>query len=65
MTGAEVRNLADEEIAAELRRLREQLFRLRTQSVSEKIEDNSQFRKIKRDIARLLTERNTRQAAKA
>jgi len=65
MKGSEVKALADEEITAELKRLRDQLFKLRTQAVSEKIEDNSQFRKARRDIARLLTERHKRRAAKA
>ena len=60
MNGAEVRNMKDEEIAAELGRLRERLFTMRIQSVTEKVEDNSQFGKIKRDIARLLTERTAR-----
>ena len=64
MTGEEVRKLKDEEIAVEVRRLREKLYTLRTQSVTEKVEDVSQFKKIRRDIARLLSERTTR-AAKA
>ena len=32
-------------------------------AVTEKIEDTSQFTKIKKDIARLLTEQNARKAA--
>lgn len=63
MNGSEVRALKDEEIGVELKRLRTKLFTLRTQAVSEKVEDNSQFRKIRRDIARLLTEQRTRAAA--
>ena len=65
MTGKEVRALSDEEIRVELGRLRRSLFTLRTQSVTEKVEDNSQFRKVRRDIARLLTERNARARARA
>ena len=64
MTGEEVRKLKDEEIALEVRRLREKLYTLRTQAVTEKVEDLSQFTKIRRDVARLLTERSAR-AAKA
>lgn len=60
MTGAEVRALSDEEIGVEIKRLRMELFDLRTQSVTEKIEDTSRFSKVKKDIARLLTERNAR-----
>jgi large subunit ribosomal protein L29 len=52
----EIREMAGEEIAADLSQLREKLFTLRTQSVTEKVEDNTQFGKTRRDIARLLTE---------
>lgn len=64
MTGAEVKALRDEEIGIELKRLREKLFTLRSQTVTEKVEDTSQFLKIRRDVARLLTERNARRHAK-
>jgi ribosomal protein L29 len=64
MTGAEAKALRDEEIGIELKRLREKLFTLRSQAVTEKVEDTSQFLKVRKDIARLLTERNTRRLAK-
>ena len=60
MTGAEVKKLKDEEIEIELTRMRERLFKLRTQSVTEKVEDVSQFAKIRKDVARLLGERHAR-----
>lgn len=60
MTGEEVRKLKDEEVALEIRRLRDKLYTLRTQAVTEKVEDLSQFTKIRRDVARLLTERTAR-----
>ena len=63
MTPKEVRKLNDEEIEVEIERLRRRHFELRTQSVTEKIEDTSQYTKIKKDIARLLTEQNARKAA--
>ncbi len=63
MTGKEVRDLSSEEIGVELARLRDRLYTLRTQSVTEKVEDNSQFKKVRRDIARLLTEQTARAAA--
>ena len=63
MKGAEVKALKDEEITVELRRLREKQFRLRGQALTEKIEDNSQFKQIRRDIARLLGERRRREIA--
>ena len=63
MTPKEVRKLNDDEISVEIERLRRKHFELRTQAVTEKIEDTSQFGKIKKDIARLLTEQKTREAA--
>lgn len=66
MTGEEVRKMTDDEIKLELGRLRERLYGLRVQAVTEKIEDVSKFGKIRKDIARVLTERNRRrQTAKA
>lgn len=64
MTGAEVRALKDEEISVELDRLRGSLLSLRSKSVTEKIEDSSSFGKIRKDIARLQTERRARQMSK-
>lgn len=60
----EVRQLSDEEIGVEVRRLRDRLYTLRSQRVTEKVEDTSQFGKVKADVARLLTEQSAR-AAKA
>lgn len=60
MTPKEVRKLNDEELDVEYERLKRRHFELRTQAVTEKIEDTSQFAKIKKDIARLLTEQHTR-----
>ncbi|GIW74527.1 MAG: hypothetical protein KatS3mg103_1049 [Phycisphaerales bacterium] len=60
MTGREVRELDNQEIQAELVRLRKRLHQLRVQAATEKVEDNSEFSKIRKDIARLLTERTAR-----
>ena len=64
MTGSEARALTDEKLSGELVGLRRQLHTLRTQAVTEKVEDNSQFRKVRRDISRLLLVQ-TERAAKA
>ena len=64
-TNEEIRKMRDEEIGIELRRMRDKLYTLRSQTVTEKVEDTSQMRKIRRDVARLLTERRARQIAKA
>jgi len=63
MKAIEVHTFNDEEIAVELRRLSRKLFDLRTQAITEKIEDTSQFLKVRRDIARLKTERQSRRVA--
>ena len=63
MTPKEVRKLKDEESSVEIERLRRKQFELRSQAVTEKIEDTSQFAKIKKDIARLLTEQTARAKA--
>lgn len=65
---AQLRTLTDEELAAELRTHRAQLFTLRTQAVTEKVEDNSAFTGTRQLAARVLTEMNARRhraAAKA
>ena len=64
MIGEEVRKLKSEEIQVELSKLRMSLFDLRSQRVTDKVGDTSQFRKIRKDIARLLTERRARQISK-
>jgi large subunit ribosomal protein L29 len=63
MKAEEVHQISDEELAEELKRLRQHLYDLKSQAVTEKVEDPSQFRKTRRDIARLLTERRERQLA--
>jgi large subunit ribosomal protein L29 len=60
MKALEVHRLTGEEIDAELSRLRRRLYDLRVQAATEKIEDPTQFRKVRRDVARLLTERKAR-----
>ncbi len=60
MKAKEVHKLSDEEIDVEVARLRQRTFELRTQAVTEKIEDTTQFGSTRRDIARLLTEQNAR-----
>jgi large subunit ribosomal protein L29 len=61
-TSEEVRKMRHEEIGIELKRLREKLYTLRSQTVTEKVEDTSQMRKLRKDVARLLTERRARQS---
>jgi len=55
MKARELRQLSDEELQSELERLQRHLFDLRSQAVTEKLEDPSLATKAKRDIARILT----------
>ncbi len=52
---SDLRELKTEELHAELDRLRRHLFDLRSQSVTEKLEDATQLGKTRRDIARVFT----------
>ena len=60
MKAKAVHKLGDEELSIEVSNLRKKLFELKTQGVTEKIQDTSQYSKIRRDISRLLTEQNMR-----
>ncbi|MBL9118797.1 MAG: 50S ribosomal protein L29 [Phycisphaerae bacterium] len=62
MKAVEVHKLNNDEIKVEANRLRRRLFDLRVQTVTEKIEDTSQFKKTRKDLARVLTELNARKA---
>ncbi len=61
MKATEAHKMSEEEIDAEEQRLRRQLYDLRCQAVTQKVEDPRQMGNIRRDIARLLTERRKRQ----
>jgi large subunit ribosomal protein L29 len=52
---AEIRQLTDEEIQTELDRLQRHMFDLRSQAVTEKLENASMLGKTRRDIARIKT----------
>lgn len=64
MNYAEIKRMNDEELAVEADRLQRKLFDLRCAVVTEKIEDPSQFQKVRRDVARLKTEQNSRRGAR-
>ena len=60
MKAKAVHKLSDEELTIEVGTLRKRMFELKNQSVTEKIQDTSQYGKIRKDIARLLSERSVR-----
>ena len=57
--------MTGEELSTELERLRRHLFDIRSQSVTEKLEDPTLITKAKRDIARILTVQRERHAPAA
>jgi len=50
-----IRELSVDELREELERLREERFRLRFRSATEAIENPSQFKMLRRNIARIAT----------
>ena len=60
MKAVEAHKMSAEELTTEEQKLRRQLYDLRCQAVTEKLENPRQLRNIRRDIARLLTERKLR-----
>jgi ribosomal protein L29 len=60
MKAKAVHKLSDEELTIEVGTLRKRMFELKNQSVTEKIQDTSQYGKIRKDIARLLSEKSVR-----
>jgi large subunit ribosomal protein L29 len=55
MTTKEIREKSTEHLGQELLEQRKHMFDLRSQAVTEKLEDPSQLKKTRRDIARMLT----------
>ncbi len=54
--------MSDKVLSAELKKQREKHFELRSQTVTEKVTDTSQFSKVRKDIARVQTELSARRA---
>ena len=61
MKASEAKKMSLEELESEQQRLRSHLFDLRSQAVTEKLENPRQLMNTRRDIARLLTELRQRQ----
>ena len=65
MRAKDLRDLTDDELEQRLADTRHELFNLRFQSVTGALENTARLRLAKREIARILTVRNDRQAAAA
>ncbi|HYF15262.1 MAG TPA: 50S ribosomal protein L29 [Phycisphaerales bacterium] len=65
MTGRELRAMKEDELKITLAKTRGELFDLKTKRVSENVEDTSRFGKLRKDVARMLTEQRSRSVAAA
>jgi ribosomal protein L29 len=65
MNSADTKSMNKEQLHGKLKELRGELFTLKQKMATEKVEDLSQFRKKRQDIARVLTEINARRHAQA
>jgi len=61
MKPAEMRSMSDEQLALTLKDTIKNLFHLRCQSATERLETPSEMKKAKRDVARILTIQRERQ----
>ncbi|MBW3601700.1 MAG: 50S ribosomal protein L29 [Actinobacteria bacterium] len=65
MRAEELRELNDTELAEQLDEHRDELFRLRFQVVTGQLDDVTRLRRVRRDIARVLTVQRERELAGA
>jgi large subunit ribosomal protein L29 len=65
MKSSEYRGMSDEQLALSLRDVEKNLFHLRFQSATERLETPSEIRKAKREVARIKTIQRERHRAAA
>ena len=65
MKSQEIHKMKDEELQVEQRRLRDRLYELKSQAVTEKLDNPRALTQARRDIARILTESRARQIQEA
>jgi large subunit ribosomal protein L29 len=65
MKPAELREMSDEQLALTLKETVKNLFHLRVQSATERLETPSEIKKAKRDVARIKTIQRERELAAA
>ncbi|MFO0831924.1 MAG: 50S ribosomal protein L29 [Phycisphaerales bacterium] len=61
MNGKEVRAMKDDELRLEIAKLRNSIYDVRAKRETEAVQDTAQPGKVRKDIARLLTEQRARQ----
>jgi large subunit ribosomal protein L29 len=62
---SELREMNDEQLQFTLKETREELFQLRFQSATEKLDAPSNLRRLRREVARILTLQREREIAAA
>ncbi|MBD3673614.1 MAG: 50S ribosomal protein L29 [Planctomycetaceae bacterium] len=65
MKVSEIREMSDDQLVAELNETRRQLFDLRFQAATERLDVPSELKKLRKKIARILTVQSERQKAGA
>ena len=55
MNAADIRDLSDDEIVDQITQAKEELFRLRFRSATQKLENHALIKGLRRDIARMKT----------
>ena len=63
MTTTEIQKLGDEQLIQTVTQIRKELFELRNQAVTQKIENPRKPAALRKDVARLLTEKRSRELA--
>jgi large subunit ribosomal protein L29 len=64
MTAEELRELSDPELEEKFREFKEELFRLRFANVTGQLDNPQRLKRLRRDIARVLTVQNERARAR-
>ena len=59
----EAEKMSDAQLTETLSQVRRELYDLRAKAVTEKVENNRTFGRLRRDIARVLTEQRARELA--
>lgn len=65
MRPAELRRLSDEELAAELKKARDELFNVRFQLATRQLKDPAAIRRTRRTVAQILTVQSERELDRA
>ncbi len=64
MKAKELREMSDDQLSLTLKEVTKNLFHLRFQSATERLETPSELKRAKRDVARIFTVQRERQLAK-